>query len=138
MNKFFFALILLTNISFAKTYVSEGQKFEVETLFTGSDVIWGFDFLNPKLADELVFSERDGKLKYLDLKTKKFFEISGAPKVWAQSQVGLLDVYLDHKNGDLYVTYSDPDPDGATTSLFKGKLSSDKKTLTGSRFFQAQ
>ena len=138
MNNFFLAFILMTNISFAKTYVSEGQKFEVETLFTGSDVIWGFDFLSPKVADEMIFSERDGKLKYLDLKTKKTSDISGGPKVWAQSQGGLLDVYLDHKNGDLYLTYSDPDPDGATTSLFKGKLSSDKKTLTGSRLFQAQ
>lgn len=138
MNQFLLAFMLMTNISFAKSYVSDGQKFEVETLFSGSDVIWGFDFLNSKSADELIFSEREGKLKYLDLKTKKANEINGAPKVWANSQGGLLDVYFDHKDGDLYLTYSDHDPAGATTSLFRGKLSNDKKTLVGSRLFQAQ
>lgn len=129
--------LFVTNISLAKNYESEGQKFTVETIYSGTDVIWGFDFLNSKAASELVFSEREGKLKYLDLKTNKFFEIAGAPKVFTDSQGGLLDVFVDHKNNDLYLTYAEPVPEGATTSLFRGKLSLDRKKLDGSRLFQA-
>ncbi len=130
---FLFALALSSN-AFSKVYETDGQKFTVEKIFEGSDVIWGFDFITPT---EVVFSEREGKLKYLDLKTMKAHEISGAPKVFSASQGGLLDVYYDQKNADLYLTYSDPDPKGATTGLFRGKLSADKKKLEGKRLFQA-
>ncbi|MBC7711804.1 MAG: PQQ-dependent sugar dehydrogenase [Rhizobacter sp.] len=131
-------VMVFSSQTFAKDYISEGQKFTIEKLYEGKDVIWGFDFLDPKAANEMIFSERDGKLKYLDLKTLKSFDVAGAPKVFIESQGGLLDVYIDHKKEDVYLTYSDPDPKGATTSLFKGKLSADKKTLTGARLFQAQ
>lgn len=134
----FLSLFLMSTSVFSKTYISEGQKMTLEKIFEGKDVIWGFDFLSDKEATELVFSERDGKLRYLDLKTLKSHEISGAPKVYTDSQGGLLDVYVDHKNNELYLTYSDPDPKGATTSLFKGKITSDKKKLEGARLFQAQ
>lgn len=131
---FFFALLVSFN-AFSKVYETDGQKFVVEKVFEGSDVIWGFDFIS---TTEMIFSEREGKLKYLDLKTMKAHDISGAPKVFANSQGGLLDVYYDSKNTDLYLTYSDPDPLGATTGLFRGKISNDKKTLVGKRLFQAK
>lgn len=135
----FTCAILFSTALFAKTYESEGQKYTVEKLFAGKDVIWGFDFLNPKEATEIVFSERDGgKLRYLNLKTKATHEISGIPKVFNDSQGGLLDVYYDAQNSDLYLTYSDPDTKGATTSLYRGKLSADKKKLEGARLFQAK
>lgn len=123
---------------FSKTYESEGQKFTVQTIFEGKDVIWGFEFLDLKQNDEMVFTERSGKLKYLNLKTMKAHEISGVPKVWAEGQGGLLDVYLDHKTNDLYLTYSEPVGKEATTSLFKGKLSADKTKLEGKNIFQAK
>lgn len=112
----------------------ENQSLKLEILFEGSDVIWGFDFISDH---EIIFSERDGKLKYLDLKTKKNHEVKGAPEVFAKSQGGLLDVLFDKKEGTLYLTYADPDKNGATTSLFKGKLSIDKKTIVGSRIFMS-
>ena len=134
----FLSALLFSSLAFSKTYQSEGQKFTVEKLFAGKDVIWGFDFLNPKEATEIVFSERDGKLRYLNLKTNATHEISGAPKVFTDSQGGLLDVYFDSKDGDLYLTYADPEKKGATTSLFRGKLSDDRKKLTGERIFKAE
>jgi glucose/arabinose dehydrogenase len=134
----FLSLILISYSTFSKTYETEGQKYTVEKIFEGKDIIWGFDFLDDKNANELLFSERDGKLKYLDLKTLKSHDVSGAPSVFADGQGGLLDVYTDHKNRDIYLTYSEPVAKGATTSLFRGKLSNDKKKLEGSRIFQAQ
>lgn len=144
MKRIAFFLLWLTFFSKAdaesqKVYQSEGQKFKIEKLFSGKDVIWGFDFLDSKEANEIIFSERDsGKLRYLNLKTRASHEIQGVPKVFAESQGGLLDVYYDAKNQDLYLTYSEPEGKRATTSLFRGKLSSDKKKLTGQRLFQAQ
>ncbi|NOT78703.1 MAG: PQQ-dependent sugar dehydrogenase [Bacteriovoracaceae bacterium] len=120
----------------AKTYTSSGQKFNVEKIFEGDDVIWGFDFL--KDGSQILFSERNGKLKLVDIKSKKVTEILGVPKVFTDSQGGLLDVYLDSKTQFVYLTYSEPTPKGATTSLFRGKLSTDNKKIIGERFFQAQ
>lgn len=120
-------------LAFAKDYSSEGMKFTVETLAQGNGVIWGFDFIN---GDEILFSEREGKLKILNLKTGKTSEVAGAPKVFAESQGGLLDVFIDH--GDVYLTYSDPVGKEAATSLFKGRLSEDKSKLIGQRIFQAK
>lgn len=132
------SLSLLYASAFAKEYVSEGQKFTVETLFEGKDVIWGFDFLDEKSPEEILFSERGGKLRYLNLRTGKSNEVSGAPKVFAEGQGGLLDVYVDHKDRDIYLTYSEPVGKEATTSLFKGKLSEDRTKLTGQRIFQSK
>lgn len=120
----------------AKTYTSSGQKFTVEKIFEGSDVIWGFDFLNE--GKNLLFSERNGKLKLVEIKSKRVFEVLGAPKVFTDSQGGLLDVFVDSKTQYVYLTYAESTPKGATTSLFRGKLSTDNKRLIGERFFQAQ
>ncbi|MEA9357503.1 PQQ-dependent sugar dehydrogenase [Bacteriovorax sp. PP10] len=137
MKKFIFLIAALSSMNiFSKDYVSEGQKFTVETLFEGKDVIWGFDFLNPKEESLMIFTERDGKMRVLDLKTKKATEITGVPKVFNHGQGGLLDVYV--KNDEVFLTYSDPVDKKGTTSLMKGKLSSDKKSFTGTRIFQAK
>lgn len=137
MKKIIFLIAAISSINvFAKDYVSDGQKFTVETLFEGKDVIWGFDFLNPKDASEMIFTERDGKMRLLDLKTKKATELLGAPKVFNEGQGGLLDVFI--KNEDIYLTYSDPIDKKGTTSLMKGKLSKDKKSFSGNKIFQAK
>lgn len=136
---FFLCFCLCPSFSvFAKTYTSEGQKFTIETLFSGKDVIWGFDFLNPTESREMIFTERDGKLKLLDLTTLKAQEIKGAPKVFNKSQGGLLDVYIDHKTSDIYLTFSEVIGSKGTTSLMKGRLSADKNTFNGTKIFQAQ
>lgn len=136
MKKFFFAILILSTIVSAKdVYEIDGMKVRMEKIFQGSDVIWGMDFVS---NHEMIFSERGGKLKFLDLKTNNVHELSGAPKVVAKGQGGLLDVFFDKKEQDLYLTYSDSDAPKPTTSLFKAKLSKDKKSITGSRLFQAK
>ena len=134
-------LLLLSSLFFltltplqSKERVLDGVKYSDVKIFEGSEVIWGFDFIS---GDELLFSERSGKLKLLDLKTLKSHEVTGAPKVFAENQGGLLDVFFDQKDKKVYLTYSDPDAPMPTTSLWKGELSSDKKTINGKRIFQA-
>jgi glucose/arabinose dehydrogenase len=138
MKTFFIAisLSLLASISFAKDqYDIDGMKVRLEKVFQGEDVIWGMDFVSDH---EMIFSERKGKLKLLDLKTNKVQELGGVPKVFAEDQGGLLDVFFDRKDQTLYLTYSDPSAPKPATSLFKAKLSADKKSIKGSRIFQAK
>ncbi len=138
MRQLLFFLMTLPLCSLARDYQSEGQKFTVEKLFEGKEVIWGFDFLNSDNCDEILFTERSGKIRYLNLKTKMTTEVFGAPKVFHEGQGGLLDLYIDHKDSDIYLTYSEPVGEEATTSLFKGKLSTNKTKIIGRRIFQAK
>ena len=139
MKSLLFLILICFNITvFAKDYTSEGQKFTVETLTSGEDVIWGFDFLNPNEFSEIIFTERSGKLKILNLNTKLSKEIKGSPDVFKKSQGGLLDIYIDHKKSDIYLTYSEIVGKNGTTSLMKGKLSEDKQSFLGSKIFQSQ
>ena len=104
-----------------------------EVFITRKDVIWGFDFVNP---DQMIFSERSGKLGLLDLKSRKVTEIGNVPKVHAVGQGGLLDVRV-HK-GRIYLTYSAPkEGDNSQTTLASAKLEnnmlSDVKILFSAR-----
>lgn len=122
----------------ARADTVDGQSFVVDKVYQGKDVIWGFDFISANSADEIVFSERTGALRLLKLSTGEVHDIAGAPKVYAKGQGGLLDVMIDHKTGLLYLTYAEPiGDDQATTSLFRGKLSADQRSLVGARLFRA-
>lgn len=129
---------LVTMPALARTHESEGQKFSVERIYKGDDVIWGFDFLSDKNTEQILFSERGGKLRVLDLRTGQASPVSGAPAVDARGQGGLLDVMKDHATGQIYLTYSEPVGQQATTSLYRGKLSADGRKLEGARLFQAR
>lgn len=127
--------LLITTSCLAKT---ENNPFNVETIInTGEDVIWSLDFL-PSNNSILVFSERGGQLKFVNLLTKKIQNISGVPEVFSAGQGGLLDIAFD-KNDDLYFTYSAKLPKGKnTTALFKGKIDFTKNSLTGKTIFLAK
>lgn len=104
-----------------RVFESEGQKFKVEILHQAGGVVWGFDFLNPT---RMIFTERTGALKTLDITSKKTTEIKGAPKVWVEGQGGLLDVRVHPKDADrIYLTYSEAVSDGGTTAFASAKLS---------------
>ena len=101
---------------------SEEAKFQLEEVATGLGVVWGMSFVGPA---ELLFTERQGKVRKLSLATGKIEEISGVPKVWAKGQGGLLDVAVQqgYSPGDwIYCTYSKPGEGGAATTLARAKL----------------
>ena len=97
---------------------SEAAKFQLEEVATGLGVVWGMAFVGPA---ELLFTERQGKVKKISLATGKIEEISGVPKVWAKGQGGLLDV-TDPPGDWIYFTYSKPRESGAATTLARAKL----------------
>lgn len=109
---------------FAFAYESAGQKFRIDELVHRKEVIWGFDFLPD---GRILFTERNGAIQILDPQTKKVTAVPGAPKVWAKGQGGMLDVRLHPKQRQkVYLSYSLPVGEGATTALGVGRLEGDR------------
>ena len=99
-----------------------GESFQVEVKARGLGVVWGMVFLNDK---EILFTEREGRFKKLNIQTGTVRRISGAPKVYARGQGGLLDVALHPdfaKNKKVYFSYSKAVGKKQTTALAVGVL----------------
>ena len=111
-----------------RTYTSKtGEKFQYEILLKSrGEIIWGFDFLNP---EQVLFTERSGKIWIYNLKDKTTVEVNGAPKVWTHGQGGLLDirVHPERKNV-IYMTYAEPKGKGGTPALGMATLEGTKLT----------
>ncbi len=104
----------------SKIYESEGQKFRFEQLTQRDDVIWSFDFLDD---GRILFTERKGALNIFNPKDSRVTKVNGAPEVWANGQGGLLDVRIHPTQRNMiYLTYSEPVRNGATTALGRGTL----------------
>ncbi len=89
------------------------------------DIIWSFDFINDK---EIIFTERDGKLKIINIATKKITNLN-IPKIKVTGQGGLLDVHFKeiNKKNFIYLTYSEKYLDNLTTSLARGEYKKNTK-----------
>lgn len=100
-------------------------SYKFEKILDGQGVIWGMTFME----DNILFTEREGKVKLFNLKNKTLSELKGAPKVLSEGQGGLLDVKKDpdfNENKFIYFTYSKKMGDQGTTALARGVFS-DKK-----------
>lgn len=100
---------------------SPPEPFRYEVLTKQDDVIWGFDFVD---ARRVIFTQRNGRIKILDLASKRVAEITGAPEVYENGQGGLLDIRVDPSDSSvLFLTYSKPiTGNGGTTALARAKL----------------
>jgi len=127
----FLITLLMTLPLYAQTknYKIDGDNYTLEMITKGEDVIWGFDFLSVENADEILFSERTGALRLYNQKMKKQTTVAGAPVSVVKGQGGLLDVMVHHKTGNIYLTFSQQTKEGATTALYRAKLSPSKARL---------
>jgi len=138
---FLFFFLLLTSSCTASTpppgqvLQSKGQPFRFELLAERDDSVWGFDFLSD---GRMIFTERGGVLAVLDLTSKKVTPITGAPKVFARGQGGLLDVRVHPTNKQrLYLTYAEPVSGGKATTAF-GSGTLEGQQLSGfKKYFSA-
>jgi glucose/arabinose dehydrogenase len=121
MHSLIWLLASLTTLMAASKEVKPISQFQIETIAQTSDVIWGFDFISTR---EMIFTERSGKFKLLDLSTKKVRDLAGAPAVFAESQGGLLDVRVHPKDPTkIFFTYSKPmGKSKSTTALAVGQI----------------
>ena len=119
-----FTLILPFNQAFAtkiKEVPQQDSRFKVEQVIQGLSIPWGMAFLNTR---ELVFTERRGYIKILNLDSLEITPLEGAPKVVPQNQGGMLDVVAgpNYKtDGWIYYTYSKHTEDGSVTTLSRSK-----------------
>lgn len=98
------------------------QSVTVEKLYSAPDVIWGFDFID---AENLIFTEREGRISILNLKTGQAQKLSAVPAVWAKGQGGMLDVRIHPtEKNKIFFTYSAPVGKGdAATALAIAEIS---------------
>ncbi|RZL14545.1 MAG: PQQ-dependent sugar dehydrogenase [Pedobacter sp.] len=104
--------------------VADTTKLEItpEVLYDGLNNPWGMVWLSD---GRMLIKERSGEI--LVFKNDKFTgqKLSGVPAVFAKGQGGLMDIKLhpDYKtNGWIYITFSKPVGDLATTAVVRFKL----------------
>ncbi len=122
---FFLFCFISTAQSFKTIYQDDKNQFKVEELLNGLGVPWGMAFLS---SDELIFSQRDGKIGLVNLKIKKLTWLKNRASVYHNGQAGLLDVAVSkdyETTGWIYFTYSKQKNNKSTTALARAKLDKD-------------
>jgi glucose/arabinose dehydrogenase len=102
---------------FAKVISQRNTNFRIEQIAQGLGVPWGMAFLSQK---ELIFTEREGNIKILNLDNLEITTLDGASEVVAAGQGGMLDVAKSpdyESQGWIYFTYSKGTDSGVVTTL---------------------
>ena len=109
--------------------VTTKTPYEWKALTASLRLPWGI----ASLPDgRFIITEKAGAIKIVSTSGTVGEPISGVPKVSSQGQGGLLGICLDpafNNNRMVYWAFSEPLNDGNVTSVAKGKLSADEKTL---------
>ena len=101
---------------------SGDQRLVLEEILRTGEAIWAMDFID---ADTMIFSERIGRLKLLDLETAEVTSLKGGPVVLQTPSGGLFDVLVDPdfaQNRLLYFTYVKAVEGGSAIALARAKL----------------
>lgn len=105
----------------ARVISQSNPNFKLELLAQDLGVPWGMAFLNDR---ELIFTERQGNIRILDLESLEITTLRGVVEVDAEGQGGMLDVATgpDYTTRDwLYFTYSKSTVSGAVTTLARAR-----------------
>jgi len=120
----FFAFFWMIQTASGETILQTsrgGVTFQIKTIAKGLGVPWGMVFISP---DQILFTERNGKIGILSPASGKIIRISGGPKVMHSGQGGLLDVAVppDFKQGGwIYFTYSKEQKGKGVTALARAR-----------------
>jgi glucose/arabinose dehydrogenase len=116
-------ILNVTFLFFASTGFSQTPElFEEKILINNLAAPWGFTFIN---SNEVLFTEKRGKLFRYTISTGTLNEISGLPAIAQNGQGGLLDIALHpnfSSNNFVYLTYAVNGTGGQTTALGRGNL----------------
>ena len=99
----------------------KGVSFQVNKIADGLGIPWGMIFIGP---DQILFTERNGKIAILIPSSGEVIQISGGPKVMHSGQGGLLDVAVppDYTPGGwIYFTYSKEQRGKGVTALARAR-----------------
>jgi aldose sugar dehydrogenase len=107
---------------------SAEHDFRVVTVVEGLAHPWGMAFLP---GGEILVTERRGRLRVIRDGVLDPRPVGGVPEVRAQGQGGLLDVAIHPgfaSNRLVYLSFSKPGPNGATTAVVRGRFEGDRLT----------
>ena len=108
------------------------SEIKLEKIVDSLDKPWSLSFID---EENIIFTEKSGKLYNLNLQNKKISEIKHNLKVLEVGQGGLLDVLYDKRH--VYISYSENRGDWKTsTSVAKGEFN--KKNIIFKNIFQAE
>ena len=126
MKVLFYLVFLL--IFFSSNSYSKNYKF---IKIIELDEPWGLSFIN---KDEIIITEKSGKIKIVNINSKRFLEVKHNLNFLNVGQGGLLDIL--YKDNSIWVSYSEDRGNSKTsTSIAKAKL--DKTELNFENIFQA-
>jgi glucose/arabinose dehydrogenase len=103
-------------------------RFRLEQLASNLGIPWGMAFLN---ESEIIFTERRGTVKILELKSLQITTLQGLPKIAVKGQGGMLDVATGPNytsQGWIYFTYSKRSDRGPVTTLARARRIQDQLT----------
>jgi glucose/arabinose dehydrogenase len=101
---------------------SKGVPFRLNKVADGLGVPWGMAFIGP---EQILLTERNGKIGILDTVSGVITRITGGPKVMHSGQGGLLDVAVPpgySQRGWIYFSYSKAQQGKGVTTLARAKL----------------
>jgi aldose sugar dehydrogenase len=125
-------ILILFSIFFYFSTNVFSQEFKLDKIVDGLDKPWSLSFID---NENVLFTEKPGKLYSLNLKNKKISEIKHDLEVLANGQGGLLDVLFKDQN--VYISYSENRGNWETsTSVAKGKLN--KNSIKFKNIFRAE
>ena len=125
--KKYFSLIIFFLLFASKSYSNNFTLTKIIKL----DEPWGSSFIN---NDEIIITEKSGKIKIVNINSKKILEVKHNLNFLDVGQGGLLDII--HQNNNLWISYSEDRGNSKTsTSIAKARL--DKKELNFENIFQA-
>ena len=106
-------------------FESAGMQLVLEELAATSEVIWALDFID---AETLVFTERRGQVRLLNLSDGTLTDLTGGPVVKVTDSGGLFDVLVDPdfaNNGFLYFTFVKGLGEQSVIALARSRLEGD-------------
>jgi glucose/arabinose dehydrogenase len=119
--------------------VKSGVAFEVVVLTRKLAQPWAVE---PLPDGNLLVTEKGGRMRIVSARGEVGEPIAGVPKVDARGQGGLLDVALSptfEQDRTVFWSFSEPREGGNATSVARGALSADRRTLENVRvIFRAQ
>ncbi len=109
---------------------SDSASYSVDVVAGGLVHPWAVE---PLPDSGFLVTERPGRLRYVSASGTLSPAISGVPPVFARGQAGLLDVALSPSFGTdrtIFWSYSEPRQGGNATSVARGVLSADNRSLS--------
>lgn len=131
VTRFVLCLILLTLVlpawaESSRVIKSQAARFKLQNVLDGLGIPWGLVFISDT---ELLITEREGKIRLVNVGTGKLSTLKGVPAVLADGQGGMLDVAVPpgfQRSDWIYFTFVRDKAGEGVTVLARARLQGDQ------------